>query len=74
MKKQTKKKKKERKKGRREERNERIGHRDTLMSFSRNVLGTETIDKRRELERCEKAVQQERAKADSERGAEKRVE
>lgn len=29
---------------------EGIGHRDTLMSFSRDVPGAETIDKRRELE------------------------
>lgn len=35
-------------KGKREK--EGIGHRDTLMSFSRDVPGAETIDKRRELE------------------------
>lgn len=36
--------------GKREREKEGIGHRDALMSFSRDVPGAETIDKRRELE------------------------
>lgn len=36
--------------GKRKGEKEGIGHRDTLMSFSRDVPGAETIDKRRELE------------------------